>query len=268
MVRFIRGIVPPFRVARFLLLASFLVSVAGCGDDAAGPIGGDDFLSSFALWTASPDPTYGQLYVTSSWSLKSNYAIYRSGGQIFTATDHNTLVSGGTAVASDLVMTTMTGQYVDLRDHSGPTFGAVSHWSLSGNPSAGIPAFVDSMYVPAEIRITAPGSATASISKGGAMVVQWPADANNGKILIVLEYMPDESQMRDSTLSGTPYTWKAITDDDGLYTIDVSALSALPVGGLFKLTLARGASKTTGTPSKPFHIYAYSTAVAVFAVAS
>lgn len=266
MFRFMRGISPPAHFARLALFASFVVSVVGCGDDAAGPIGGDGLLSPFALWTASPDPTYGQFYVTSQWGLKSGYAVYRSGGQIFTATNHNTLVSGGTVVASDLAMTTTTGQYVDLRDKSGPTFGAVSHWSLSGNAPAGIPAFVDSMYVPAEIRITAPGGTTASISKGSPMVVQWPADANNEKNLILLEYMPDESQMRDSSLTGTPYTWKVITDDDGSYTIDVSTLSPLPVGGLFQLTLARGVSKTTGTPSKPFHIYAYTTADAVFAV--
>lgn len=250
-----------------VLVASIFL-FAGCGDDAAGPILGGSF-DPFSLWSSTGDATYGQLYVTSQWYQRSDYPGYRSGGEIYTTTDHDSLITAGTMICSNQQMLEVgPGAYNDLRGGTGngPTFGAVTAWSIAGNPASGIPAFTNSMYVPAEIRIAVPTVSTVAISKSQPLTIEWNADANNEAVLIIVDYMVDESLMRDSNLTTTDYRWKTITDDDGSFTVVPSDLAGLPVGGLFQIVLARGASKKGGTTSHPFHIYAYSTAAGMYAV--
>lgn len=248
-----------------LLALTLGFGVIGC-DESAGPSGMS--FDPFGLWSSTGEATYGQFYVTSQWGLRADAATYRSGGQIYSSlTNHHktTLTSGGPMVASNLpVGERYPGSYQDSRGMNGPTFGAVTTWSLGGNSSVGIPAFSDNMYVPAEIRITAPTAL--DVSKSQPLTVTWNQDGNNESILLVVDYRVDESLMRDSTLTTAKYRWQTVTDDDGSYTINPADLAAIPVGGLMDITLARGISKKSGTASHPFHIYAYSTANAIYAV--
>lgn len=252
-------------MVRFYSVLAFVLTglaMGGCGGETAGP--GNEALDPFNLWTWSNESTYGQFYTTSQWAQASGAVHYISGGQIFKTTGHDTLVSGGNMVASGLpVPSSSPGDY---QTFSPSTFGSVTTWSLSGNSGAGIPGFTDTMYIPAEIRITTPSATTSSISRSAPLVVAWNADANNDVVLINVEYLVDASQLRDSTLPGTDYKWHTTTEDDGSYTISTTDLAGLPVGGVVEITLARGVSKTTGTSSKKFHIYAYSTAAAVYKI--
>lgn len=243
----------------FLLLGGVLVS---CGDEASGPSGEGGLLNPFTLWEKSGTPTYGQLYATSQWSQRPNLSHYISGGEVFSNTSHTTLTDGGAMVASDLpIVADYPGEY---RSYAPCTFGAVSVWSLAGGPSVG--GFADSMYVPTEIKLLSPVSSATSVSRTQPLTVTWNVDPNGDSVLVHIEYLVEGSIDNDPSLPTTDYRWGVLTADNGSYTISATDLAGLPAGGLVQITLARGASKTSGTTSYPFHVYAYSTATALFKV--
>lgn len=237
------------RLYSLLVLALGFVMV-GCGDESAGP---DGFVSSFASWGQSPVSTYGQIYITSTWTRKSNNQSYRSGGEIYTATDHKTFVSGGVMTGSGLqIGEELPGKYLSF---SAPQFGTTAVWGLSGNSSAGIPGFADSMYMPAEIRILAP--VVTSISRSTPLSVQWNVDPNNDSVLVSVNDISEPPE----PYTNLQYSWVAVVPDNGSYTIPSSVFLNMPAGSLVKVSLVRGASKTTGTLSHPFHIYGTTTAL-------
>ena len=226
-------------------LALLMVVIVGCGNDptGTGESVGDSFFS-----TITKSPTYGQMYVHSMWTRQSGSASYECGGQVFNNTDHDSLVSGGAMVVSGRSADErFPGSYLTMKV---PLFGSVTTWSLSGNSSTGIPAVMDSMYVPSEIRILSPNVKT--VSRSQDLTIQWNVDPNNDLVKI---------QVRDATEpTGTPtgqqYNWNLVVPDNGSYTVSSSVLSNIPTDGLAVVTLTRGESKTIGTTHK-FHIYGY-----------
>lgn len=229
-----------------LLLGGVLIS---CGDEASGPLDGDDsFLNQFLSLPQSPSPTYGQFYVTSTWSRGSNVTSYISGGQVYDDTDHATHVSGGAMVANGLTIPEeTTGLYLA---YNASTFGATNTWSLSGNPSAGIPAVTGSMYVPSEIQLLSP--AAPSISRSLPLDITWNLDPNNDSIMVRVNDITEPSD----DFTGVQYNWNVIVPDNGSYVIPASVLANMPVGSTVKISLIRGNSQTIGTSHK-FHIYGY-----------
>ncbi len=238
-----------------LRLYSLLALVLGFGvigcDESAGPNG---FGNPFASWGQSPVPTYGQFYITSTWTRQSNNQSYRSGGEIYDGTGSSAhYVSGGLMTASGLqIGEERPGKYLSFR---APQFGTTAVWGLSGNPSAGIPGFVDSMYMPAEIRILAP--VLKSISRSAPLSVQWNADPNNDSVLVSVNDISEPPE----PYTNLQYSWAAVVPDNGSYTIPSSVFLNMPAGSLVKVSLVRGAGKTTGTLSHPFHIYGTTTAL-------
>lgn len=238
------------RFYSLLALVLGLVMV-GC-DDGAGPAGdvSNDPLGIFAQSTVA---TYGQFYITSTWTRKNNVQTYRSGGEIYTATNHDTFVSGGVMTASGATIGEQyPGKYLSF---VAPAFGTTAVWGLSGNSLAGIPAFADSLYIPAEIRILFP--AVTTVSRTSPLTIQWNVDPNNDSVMVRVD---DISEPPDG-YTNLQYSWNAMTADNGSFIIPSSVLSNMTAGSKVKVSLVRGASKTVGTSSHRFHIYGYTVAL-------
>lgn len=254
-----------------LLVLVLGLAVAGCDDEVTPPSQSGSIFSPLHLWGSSTTPTYGQFYITAQTG-SNGETTYLSGGKIYSSTAHATQVSGGDMTAGGLVIPWNANlAYYAIGPEVGgggtPTFGAVSTWGLAGNGSNGIPSFADSLYVPAVIKLTAPVGPNGTVSKSGAISVQWNADVNNSDgVAVGLMYDGVTSQFVDSTLPYFEYNWYQFTDDDGSYTIPASVLNSIPVGGYVNIVVARGASKEVGTVSKRFHIYGYSVGSGLFKV--
>ena len=236
------------RMLAGMSLLALAVLTVGCGDEPTSTV--EDVQDSF-FSTTSKSPTYGQMYASSMWTRQSGSASYDCGGQVFNNTGHDAHVSGGGMMVSDRSAEERSpGLY---RTMKAPVFGSFATWSLSGNSSAGIPAVLDSMYLPSEIRILSPSVNTLSRSQN--LTIQWNTDPNNGYVKIQLR---DASEPTDTT-GEQQYNWNTIVADNGSYTIPSTILSNIPTDGLAVVTLTRGESKTIGTTHK-FHIYGYTSA--------
>lgn len=196
-------------------------------------------------------------------------AAYSANGQVLDTIGVSpvVLVNGGAAVMAScsLAVDTAFGYgyiYTPLYKGSGsPAFGGTKTFSLAGNNSEQINGFSTTMYVPQEIVMTAPATYMANASTGSGFTVTWNQDNSNTEpVYIGLVYLGAESHAENGSLSSTD-VWKLIsTTDDGSYTVSSSDLTGMPVGGILKISIGRGNSKTVTNGGQTYLINAYTIA--------
>lgn len=244
--------------APLLILATFFT--AGCGSEPAAPT--NPTIYSPLPWLKTGTATYGHFYITSQRA-GNNTPSYHSGGLIYASTNNTQSVNGGTMTAG--------GTNINFdSDHlyysiAQPTFGAVSTWGLTGNPTLSIPSFTDAMYVPQEISMNSP-TIPSNLSKSSPLNVLWNSDPNNDSIVILFNYDVPTSQFVDSTKPNVEYGKFYIVPDNGTFTIPTNDLSPIPTNGYIMLLIGRGKGKLTGTSTHKFYIYGSSIAHGTFKV--
>jgi len=252
--------------ASILIAAGIIMTVSvlivGCSSDPSGPPPSSNRLTLPFPWLKVTAPTHGQFYATAQ-SVGAQPARYTSGGIIYASTSQTQSTSGGTMVASNLGIP--YGSHGEYWSIGLPTFGAISAWGLTGNPSAGIPAFTDSMYVPAEIHMTTPATpGITAISKSSSLPVHWNLDANNDSIIVGFNYDYVISQFADSTMPSADYSAYWIVPDNGSFTIPASAFSSVPLGGYVRVLVGRGIGRLVGPSTHRFHVYAATVSDGIF----
>lgn len=243
-------------IAMIVLGAIFVFS--GCGADEPTDVSGNDGNTIGPdRWSKTTSPGNGSFYISAT-SISGD-PVYRSGGAIYSdTTGTSSPVNGGTMTAGGLsIQYSSSYNYLSLDQ---AVFGSVSTWGLAGDSANGIPAFTDSMYVPALIEISSPSPAGSAISRSTGFTVQWNQDSNNDSVVVGFRYDVIGSRLSDSTLSDAEYRWFQLVPDNGSCTIPSSALNAVPVGGYIGLVVVRGAGKLTGSGN--FRCYIYGTTLA------
>ena len=251
-----------------VLFVSTLLCI-GCSTDPFNPDPGGE---GFSLWGTLPwdkitVATHGQLYVTSRRSGLRDPG-YLSGAGLFSSTEHTSPgIDGGNALLADLTVSFDPSEngYLSV---SQPTFGAVSSWGLAGNSANGIPSFSGTMYLPEEIQFSSPvPTPQATLSKGDDITVTWnPDPMYDGDVVVGFRYDKSLSRFVDPSLPDAEINWFETTEDDGNYVISSGELSALPVGGIMLLVIARGNADVMGTSSHKFYVYGYTVAEGIFRI--
>lgn len=255
--------------ALFSLVFAIALLVMGCNsDDPTAPRRGGTGLGDPFPWMKNTAGTYGSFYISARTMAGRSTATttYRSGGGIFSDSNHRSPVNGGQITAGDLTVNYNSDYgYLSLGQ---PAFGAVSTWALAGNTANGTPAFSDSMYVPAVIVMSHPSTPGTALSKSSGFTIQWNADPNNETVVVGFRYDEIISNFVDTSLSDNPYGWLRFAPDNGSYTIPTSALDSVPAGGYIDVIVARGASRLSGTSARKYHIYGTTIANGMFKVAN
>jgi hypothetical protein len=186
-----------------------------------------------------------------------------------------TLVSGGTAVMAGCTLALQTSYGNGYLYHpyetggTAPSFGGTKSFSTTGNSSEQINAFSMSFYVPTEITLNSPSTPMSSVSSGSGFTVTWNTDnSNNNGVYIGLVYLGLESNAENSSLSATDVYKLISTTDDGSHTISSSDLANMPVGGILKVVIGRGASNSTTVGGQIYIVNAYSLASTRYRISS
>jgi hypothetical protein len=259
----------PFsKMAAVLLAATMTTFVSGCEDEPAAPSRNpiSELLGQKYPWDISnADPNYGYIYA-SARTVGTGDPRYETGAQVFSSTSHTTIVDGGTATAAGVTMT-YNGDTVGYTAHfNSPTFGSSSAWGLTGNSGTSTPTFTDSLYLPAVIKLSSPSTTGSSLDNDNSVTVAWNSDSHNDTVFIAVRFDRAMTFYVDSTISGTTYTYSTKTNDDGSFTIPSSVLQNFPVNGYIEIAVARGNSKASGTSTRPYHIFGYTSSTNVFKV--
>lgn len=245
-------------------ISAFLTMGCDPDDPVSSRQGGTDVTDPFP-WAKSTTSTYGAFSI-SARTATSGSTTYLSGGKLYSDSNHSSAASGGQMTAGDL--TVNHNSDFGYLSAGQPTFGAMSTWALAGDATNGIPAFTDSMYVPAVVVMSLPTTPGSTLSKGSGFTIQWNTDANNDTVVVGFRYDMATSNYVDTSLSDSEYGWFRLVPDNGSYTIPSSALDSVPVGGYIDVIVARGASKLSGTSTRKFHIYGTTMANGLFKVTS
>lgn len=126
------------------------------------------------------------------------------------------------------------------------------------------PAFQVSFYVPKVIYLSPIGQVCNKISSNypiisksnPAVSLNWNLDINNSQVAIIFYYDGIKSQSINPMLPTTSFSSFVTAPDNGLYVINASDISNLPVGGLVEIYVGRGNDENVNIQGKEVYITA------------
>lgn len=124
----------------------------------------------------------------------------------------------------------------------GPLFGKTVDFTVNRGDMERTVLLQSSLYVPADITVSAPVKTTANQVLARTTTVTWNPDVNNTKgIYILIEFDPEDDDNAAFNNGVRTYQYNLIqTNDDGAFTLSANDFSDMPAGAKVMLWVGRG----------------------------